>query len=104
MKKIQFKPLSEEDQKLAKTYAKRLGYRSVLDNDKRKNVIITDRGVVFLVIRTNKHLCCYKNGLFIPITQNGISEIERFKKRFKHININERIIQMIFGLSLFFIK
>jgi hypothetical protein len=99
--KIQFRPLTIDDQQLAKAYAKQLGYRSILDNNQRKNIIIDSNDKVFLLIKRSNILFCVRKDLHIPITENDISEIEKFKNKFKNINIHPNIIRFIFGVLAF---
>lgn len=99
--KVSFVPLALEDQKLVKRYSKELGYRSVLDNEKRINVIIDNMNTTYLIVKKGKTISCYRKGVFVPITENKISEIEVFKKRFRHLNVHQNIISAIFGLALF---
>ena len=100
-KNLSFIPLKDSEQKLAGEYAVELNYKVILDNDARKNLIITEQNKVFLLIVKGKTLYAVRKGLEIPITKEKLDELKFFRRGFKHINIHDNVIRLIFGFFAF---
>lgn len=99
--KISFKEISIEHTLLAKRFCKLMGYKCIINNDKRVAIIIDPSGKKGLLQPKKNKLYYYWKGVYEPITVDQVNEANSYvrimptgirKKIFGILDLNKRSI------------
>jgi len=104
MKKLRFVPLNEEHKALAKNYAELMGYKCVIDNLKRKALIIDNTGKVGLLVVDNKRLYYQwkekRELIEVVLQESELIKAKGMTKRLSHLGYGMvKILNKIFEVE-----
>ena len=77
---IACKPLSKDNEKLARRYAKELGYKIIINNGITKSAIFDENKNMALLTENKGNLYMFYKGNFEPITKPMVGNIIRINK------------------------